>query len=104
MRPVFTALCLGIWRLALKRAAPDSCDEAYERGLAEFWPRVKDADSFMVLVRDVARFLPEQGREDFTPTARDMFRRAGREPDQAGLVGMALFLRRMYDYFLNNLM
>lgn len=38
MRPVFTALCLGIWRLALKRAAPDSCDEAYERGLAEFWP------------------------------------------------------------------
>lgn len=65
---------------------------------------MKDADAFMVLVRDVARFLPGQGREDFTPTARDMFRRAGREPDQAGLVGMALFLRRMYDYFLNNLM
>lgn len=104
MRPVFTALCVGVWRLALRRAVPDQCDEAYERYLASLWPTLKDADAYMVLVRDVARFLPERGDEDFTPTARDVFSRAGREPDQASLVGMALFLRRLYDYFFNHLM
>ena len=58
----------------------------------------------MVLVRDIALFLPERGEKDFTPTARELFHRAGKQPDQAGLVGMALFLRRMYDYFFNHLM
>lgn len=104
MRPIFMALCTGLWRLALRRAVPDRCDEAYEGYLATLWPKVKDADSFMVLVRDIALFLPERGENDFTPTAREVFHRAGREPDQTGLVGMALFLRRMYDYFFNHLM
>lgn len=104
MRPVFTALCIGVWRLALQRAVPDRCDEAYEAYLAALWPKVKDADAFMVLVRDVAGHMPRRGEDDFTPTARDVFARAGREPDQAALVGMALFLRRMYDYFFNHLM
>lgn len=104
MRPVFVALCIGLWHLALKRAVPDRCAEAYEGYLAALWPRMKDADSFMVLVRDIARFLPEQGCEDFTPTAHEIFRRAGKEPDQAGLVGLALYMRRLYDYFFNHLM
>lgn len=104
MQPVFTALCIGVWRLALKRAVPDSCDEAYEAYLATLWPKMKDADAFMVLVRDVELHMPKSGEEDFTPTAGDMFVRAGKKPDQAALVGMALFLRRMYDYFFNHLM
>ncbi|WP_295637638.1 hypothetical protein [uncultured Mailhella sp.] len=104
MRPVFTALCIGVWRLALQRAVPDRSDEAYEAYLATLWPKVKDADAFMVLVRDVAGHLPRRGEDDFTPTAGDVFVRAGRKPDQAALVGMALFLRRMYDYFFNHLM
>lgn len=104
MRPVFTALCAGLWRLAMQRAVPDRCEEAYARYLDSLWPKVKDADSYMVLMRDIAGHLPERGGEDFTPTARDMFRRAGREPDQAALVGMALFLRRLYGYFFNHLM
>ena len=104
MRPVFTALCIGVWRLALKRAVPDRCDEAYEAYLASLWPELKDADAFMVLVRDVDGHMPQRGEDDFTPTARDVFVRAGRKPDQAALVGMALFLRRMYDYFFNHLM
>ncbi|WP_294447654.1 hypothetical protein [uncultured Mailhella sp.] len=104
MRPVFTALCICVWRLALKKAVPDRCDEAYEAYLATLWPKVKDADAFMVLVRDVGGHLPRRGEDDFTPTARDVFARAGKEPDQAALMGMALFLRRMYDYFFNHLM
>ena len=104
MHPVFTALCAGLWRLAMRRAVPDRCDEAYERYLATLWPKIKDADAYMVLVRDIAGHLPERGGEDFTPAARDLFRRAGREPDQTALVGMALFLRRLYDYFFNHLM
>lgn len=104
MRPVFAALCTGLWHLALRRVVPDRCEEAYEDYLATLWPKVKDADSFMVLVRDIALFLPERGEKDFTPTARELFHRAGKQPDQAGLVGMALFLRRMYDYFFNHLM
>lgn len=104
MRPVFVALCIGLWHLALKRAVPDRCDEGYEAYLAVLWPRLKEADAFMVLVRDIARFLPEHGSDDFTPTAREIFGRAGKEPDQAGLVGLALFLRRLYDYFFNHLM
>ena len=98
LRPVFSALCVGLWRLALKRAVPDNEEAAYT-----LWPRLKDADAYMVLVRDIARFLPESGADDFTPTAREMFSRAGREPDQAKLVGMALFLRRLYDYFFNHI-
>ncbi len=104
MQPVFTALCAGLWHLALQRAVPDRCDEAYGRYLDSLWPKVRDADAYMVLVRDMARFLPERGGENFTPTAREVFRRVGREPDQAALVGMALFLRRLYDYFFNHLM
>lgn len=104
MHPVFTALCIGVWRLALQRAMPDRCREAYEAYLATLWPKVKDADAFMVLVRDVGGHLPDSGEEDFTPAARNLFERAGRKPDQASLVGMALFLRRMYDYFFNHLM
>ena len=104
IRPVFTALCVGVWRLALNRAVPDRSDEAYECYLAALWPTLKDADAYMVLVRDIARFLPEHGSDDFTPTAREVFARAGREPAQAELVGMALFLRRLYDYFFNHLM
>lgn len=104
MRPVFTALCAGLWRLALRRAVPDRCEEAYGRYLESLWPKLPDADAYMVLVRDMAGHLPERGGEDFTPTARELFRRADREPDQAALVGMALFLRRLYDYFFNHLM
>lgn len=104
MQSVFTALCAGLWRLALKRAVPDRCDAAFERYIASLWTKTKDADAQAVLVRDMASFLPSKGTEDFTPTAREVFRRAGREPDQAGLVGMALFLRRLYDYFFNHLM
>lgn len=104
MLPVFTALCTGLWRLALQRAVPDGCEAAYARYLDSLWPKVKDADAYMVLVRDMAGHLPERGDADFTPTAREVFRRAGREPAQAELVGMALFLRRLYDYFFNHLM
>ena len=57
----------------------------------------------MVLVRDIARFLPESGADDFTPTARELFSRSGKEPDQAKVVGMALFLRRLYEYFFNHI-
>lgn len=103
LRPVFSALCVGLWRLALKRAVPDNEEAAYTLYLDSLWPRLKDADAYMVLVRDIARFLPESGADDFTPTAREMFSRAGREPDQAKLVGMALFLRRLYDYFFNHI-
>mgnify|MGYP000238328910 CR=1 FL=1 len=78
-------------------------EAAYTLYLDSLWPRLKDADAYMVLVRDIARFLPESGADDFTPTAREMFSRAGREPDQAKLVGMALFLRRLYDYFFNHI-
>lgn len=104
MQSVFTALCAGLWRLALKRAVPDRCDAAFERYVASLRPDEKEAGAQEQLVRDTASLLPSSGTEDFTPTAREIFRRAGREPDQAGLVGMALFLRRLYDYFFNHLM
>ena len=94
---------LSVQQAMLKRREAPR-DEAYEAYLATLWPKVKDADAFMVLVRDVAGHMPRRGEDDFTPTARDVFARAGREPDQAALVGMALFLRRMYDYFFNHLM
>ncbi|HJD98248.1 hypothetical protein [Mailhella massiliensis] len=103
LQPVFTALCAGLWRLALRRVVPDSAEEAYSRYMDSLWPKLKDADAYMVLVRDLARFLPESGADDFTPTAREIFSRAGREPGQAALVGMALFLRRLYEYFFNHI-
>ncbi len=103
MEPVFTALCAGLWKLALRRACPEQCEEACEIWQEAQWKRVRDADALMVLLRDVTSHLPEQGGGDFTPAARDMFVRAGKEPDQAALVGMALFLRRLYDHFFNHL-
>ena len=33
-----------------------------------------------------------------------MFARAGKEPDQASLMGMALYLRRLYEYFFNHIL
>lgn len=103
-RRIFMALCLGLWDLTMKRAAPDCREEAYEKCLASFWPVLKDADAFMVLVRDIASFLPEKGEEDLTPMAKELFARVNRKPEHAELVGMALFLRRLYDYFFNHLM
>ena len=103
-RRIFMALCLGLWRLAMKRSAPDCSEEAYEKCLASYWPILKDADAFMVLVRDIASFLPEKGEEDLTPMAKELFARVNRKPEHAELVGMALFLRRLYDYFFNHLM
>ena len=87
----------------MQRAVPDNAEKAYERYLESLWPKLKDADTYMVLVRDIARFLPESGADDFTPTARELFSRAGKEPDQAKVVGMALFLRRLYEYFFNHI-
>lgn len=104
MYPVFTALCAGLWRLAMKMAVPDRCDEACERYMAWLQSNGRDADAQVLLLRDVAAHLPPNGGEDFTPAAREVFSRAGKTPDQAGLVGMALFLRRLYDYFFNHLM
>lgn len=103
LQPVFSALCVGLWRLAMQRAVPDNAEKAYERYLESLWPKLKDADTYMVLVRDIARFLPESGADDFTPTARELFSRAEKEPDQAKVVGMALFLRRLYEYFFNHI-
>lgn len=103
MEPVFTALCAGLWKLAMRRLCPEQCEAAFEIWQDAQWKHIKDADSLMVLVRDVAGHLPEQGGGDFTPAARDMFARAGKEPDQAELVGMALFLRRLYDHFFNHI-
>lgn len=104
LRQIFMALCLGLWNLTMKRAAPDCQEEAYEKCLGSFWPILKDADAFMVLVRDIASFLPEKGEEDLTPMAKELFSRMNREAEHAELVGMALFLRRLYDYFFNHLM
>lgn len=103
MRPVFLALCMGMWRLALKKAVPDKAEAAYTLYAHSLWPKMEDADAFMVLVSDIARFLPQSGADDFTPTAREMFSRAGGEPTQAKLVGMALLLRRLYEYFFNHI-
>lgn len=104
MEPVFTALCTELWRLALQSAVPDRSHEAYTRFQNSLWSKLRDADTFMVLLRDIAQYLPEQGNADFTPAARELFARAGRIPDQSEAVRMALFLRRLYDYFFNHLM
>ena len=104
MEVLFSALCAGIWRLALARALPDMCEAAYRHYYDSLWSRMKDADSYAVLLADVAGHLPDCGKDDFTPAARDLLRRAGREEDPTSLVGLALFMRHMYEYFFNHIL
>lgn len=104
IKPVFRALCTEIWRLAIHRAFPDRCEETYALYLNQIWTEIKDPDAHMALLKDIARFLPSEGTEDFTPAAHEICVRAGLEINQAELVGMALFLRRLYEYFFNHLL
>ena len=104
MERVFMALCAGMWKMALSHAVPERCAQAYETWLAGQMQRSRDTESFRELLAAVASSLPEQSREDFMPVAREMFARAGKEPDQASLMGMALYLRRLYEYFFNHIL
>ena len=104
MERVFMALCAGMWKMALSHAVPERCAQAYEMWLAGQMQRSRDAESFRELLSAVASSLPEQSREDFMPVAREMFACAGKEPDQASLMGMALYLRRLYEYFFNHIL
>ena len=104
MELVFRALCAGMWKLALGHAVPERSVQAYESWLAAQMSRVRDADGFRELLAGVASSLPEQAGADFMPASRDMFARAGKEPDQASLMGMALYLRRLYEYFFNHIL
>ena len=104
MRRVFMALCAGIWKLALSHAVPEHSAQAYEVWLDTQMRSVKDAEGFRGLLVGVTRSLPEQSGADFMPAAREMFTRAGKEPDQSSLMGMALYLRRLYEYFFNHIL
>ena len=104
MRHVFMALCAGMWKLALSHAVPERSVQAYETWLAAQMRSVRDADAFRALLAGVACSLPEQSGADFMPASRDLFARAGKEPDQASLMGMALYLRRLYEYFFNHIL
>ncbi len=104
MGRLFSALCVGIWHLALAQAIPDTCEEAYRRYCDSLWASMRDADAYLVLLSDIASHLPGCGREDFTPAARELLKRAGREESQASLVGLALFMRQLYEYFFNQIL
>ena len=104
MERIFTALCAGMWKLALSHAVPERSVLAYETWLAKQMRSVRDADAFRDLMAEVSRSLPEQSGADFMPASRDLFARAGKEPDQASLMGMALYLRRLYEYFFNHIL
>ena len=65
---------------------------------------VRDAEGVRELLAEVTRSLPGQAGADFMPASRDMFARAGKKPDQASLMGMALYLRRLYEYFFNHIL
>lgn len=103
MEPVFTALCCGLWRLAMRRAMPDHCERAYALYVDSLWSNMEDADSYAVLLRDLEGCLPRHGDEDFTPAARELLRRGGCGEEPSRQVGTALFLRRLYEYFFNHL-
>ena len=104
MRRVFMALCAGMWKLALSHAVPERSAQAYETWLAAQMHGIGDANELRELLAGVARSLPEQSGADFMPASRDLFARAGKEPDQASLMGMALYLRRLYEYFFNHIL
>ena len=104
MRRVFRALCAGMWKLALGHAVPERSVQAYEVWLAAQMRSVSDTKGFRELLAEVARSLPGQASADFMPASRDIFAHAGKEPDQASLMGMALYLRRLYEYFFNHIL
>jgi hypothetical protein len=104
MERVFMALCAGMWKLALSHAVPERSAQAYETWLAARMRNIRDADAFRELLAGVAFSLPESSGADFMPASRDLFARAGKEPDQASLMGMALYLRRLYEYFFNHIL
>lgn len=104
MEVLFSALCIGMWRLAMSSALPDMGEAAYMRYRDSLWARMKDADTFVVLISDIMAHLPEHGKDDFTPTARELLRRADCPENQTALVGLALFLRHLYEYFFNHLL
>ena len=104
IRSVFMALCAGMWKLALSHAVPERSAQAYETWLAARMHGIGDANELRELLAGVARSLPEQSGADFMPASRDLFARAGKEPDQASLMGMALYLRRLYEYFFNHIL
>jgi hypothetical protein len=93
-----------MWKLALGHAVPERSVQAYDAWLATQMRSVRDADAFRELLAEVARSLPEQAGADFMPASRDLFARAGKEPGQASLMGMALYLRRLYEYFFNHIL
>ena len=98
------ALCVGMWKLALGHAVPERSVQAYEAWLASRMRSVSDADGFRERLVEVASSLPDRPGADFMPASRDLFARAGKEPDQASLMGMALYLRRLYEYFFNHIL
>ena len=104
MGRVFMALCAGMWKLALSHAVPERSAQAYETWLAAQMHGIGGANELRELLAGVARSLPEQSGADFMPASRDLFARAGKEPDQASLMGMALYLRRLYEYFFNHIL
>ncbi len=104
MEVLFNALCIGMWRLAMSSALPDLEEAAYMLYRDSLWERMKDADTYVVLISDIMSHLPKSGKDDFTPTARELLRRADRPEDQNSLVGLALFLRHLYEYFFNHLL
>ena len=104
MGRVFMALCAGMWKLALGHAVPESSVQVYEAWLASQMRNDRDAEAFRQLLADMARSLPEKSGADFMPASRDLFARAGKEPNQASLMGMALYLRRLYEYFFNHIL
>ena len=104
MRSVFVALCAGMWKLALGHAVPERSAQAYETWLAAQMHGIGDANELRELLAGVSRSLPDRSGVDFMPASRDMFARAGKKPDQASLMGMALYLRRLYEYFFNHIL
>ena len=104
MRRVFLALCAGMWKLALGHAVPERCVQAYDAWLSAQMHSVRDAEGFRELLAEVPRSLPGQAGADFMPASSEMFARAGKKPDQASLMGMALYLRRLYEYFFNHIL
>jgi hypothetical protein len=104
MERVFMALCAGMWKLALSHAVPERSAQAYETWLAARMRNVRDADVFREFLAGIACSLPESSGADFMPASRDLFARAGKESDQASLMGMALYLRRLYEYFFNHIL
>ena len=101
---LFTALCTSLWLLAMSSAIPDMSEPAYMLYRDSLWARMKDADTYVVLISDIMNHLPDSGKADFTPTARELLRRAGVREEPSVLVGLALLLRHLYEYFFNHLL